>query len=137
MVFKTYSELIRLPTFEERFQYAIVGGGVGEVTFGGRRILNQRFYRSAEWKRVRDAVIVRDEGCDLAVSGRSIIGRIMIHHLNPIVVDDMSQLGILLDPEFLVCVSHDTHNALHYGDLDNLPKDYRPRFQNDTCPWKL
>lgn len=134
---RTYGELVRLPTFEDRFRYAVVHGKVGEVTFGGRRMLNQQFYRSSEWKRVRDTVIVRDDACDLAFSRRPIQGRIMIHHLNPISIDNVNQLEFLLNPEFLVCVSYETHNALHYGDLEAIPKDYTPRFQNDTCPWKL
>lgn len=134
---RTYKELLRFPTFEDRFRYACVLGDVGESTFGGHRILNQRFYRSTEWKRVRDAVIIRDNGCDLAFEERPILGKIMIHHLNPISVDDVDRLDLLLDPEFLVCVSHETHNALHYGDIDSILKDYNPRFQNDTCPWKL
>lgn len=137
MKVKTYSELVLFETFDSRFRYAMISGKVGGTTFGGRRFLNQRFYRSAEWKRVRDFVIVRDAACDLAVDERPILGRVMIHHLNPISIDDVSNLKILLDPEFLICVSHDTHNALHYGNESFLPKEYTPRFQNDTCPWKV
>lgn len=134
---RTYHELISFPTYEERFEYAIVGGSVGEMTFGGRRMMNQVFYRSREWKRVRDQIIVRDSCCDLAVSDRPIQGKIVIHHLNPIMIEDMGDLEVLMNPEYLVCVSHETHNALHYGDVKSIRQDHKPRFQNDTCPWKL
>lgn len=136
MIYKTYTELSLLPTFVERYRYARAKAGVGEVTFGGRRELNQRFYRSSEWKRVRDVVIVRDGGCDLGVKDRPISGLILIHHLNPIEIEDIESVELLLNPEYLICVSHATHNALHYGDESLLAKDYTPRFQNDTCPWR-
>lgn len=139
MIYRTYSELILLPTFEERFQYAFLDGSVGDVTFGGRREWNQRFYRSREWKQVRDFVIVRDNGCDLAIADRPIYGKVMIHHLNPISIEafEMNDVDSLLNPEFMVCVSFDTHNAIHYGfgEYSNQ-NDYTPRFANDTCPWK-
>ena len=138
MSIKTYSELIVLPTFEERYEYLRLNGRVGEDTFGFDRYLNQNFYRSAEWRRIRDRVIVRDNGCDLAIDDRIIYGKILIHHMNPITDKDLFNLSdILLDPEYLICVSHNTHNAIHYGDGERLVKDPIVRTKNDTCPWKL
>ena len=138
MSIKTYSELIALPTFEERYEYLRLNGRVGEDTFGFDRYLNQNFYRSAEWRRIRDKVIVRDNGCDLAIDDRIIYGKILIHHMNPITDKDLFNLSdILLDPEYLICVSHNTHNAIHYGDGERLVKDPIVRTKNDTCPWKL
>ena len=138
MSIKTYSELIALPTFEERYEYLRLNGRVGEDTFGFDRYLNQNFYRSAEWRRIRDRVIVRDNGCDLAIDDRIIYGKILIHHMNPITDKDLFNLSdILLDPEYLSCVSHNTHNAIHYGDGERLVKDPIVRTKNDTCPWKL
>lgn len=137
MSIKTYSELIHLPTFEERFKYLQMRGSVGRETFGFDRYLNQNFYRSAEWKRVRDKVIVRDNGCDLGINDRPIAGKIMIHHMNPITDKDILNVTeFLLNPEYLICVSHNTHNAIHYGDEDLLIKDPIVRTKNDTCPWK-
>ena len=137
MSIKTYSELIQLPTFEERFQYLKLSGGVGKETFGFDRYLNQNFYRSAAWKRVRDQVIVRDNGCDLGIDDRIIYGKILIHHMNPINDRDILDLtDILLNPEYLICVSHLTHNAIHYSDESLLPREPIVRFKNDTCPWK-
>lgn len=134
---RSYTELVLLPTFEERFEYLKLGGQVGADTFGFDRYLNQAFYNSAEWKRIRDRVIIRDNGCDLGINGREIGGRIIIHHMNPICADDIRlATDILLNSEYLVCVSHETHNAIHYGDSDLLPKDFVPRSPNDTCPWK-
>ena len=138
MSIKTYSELIALPTFEERYEYLRLNGRVGEDTFGFDRYLNQNFYRSAEWRGIRDRVIVRDNGCDLAIDDRIIYGKILIHHMNPITDKDLFNLSdILLDPEYLICVSHNTHNAIHYGDGERLVKDPIVRTKNDTCPWKL
>lgn len=138
MSIKTYSELIALPTFEERYEYLRLNGRVGQDTFGFDRYLNQNFYRSAEWRRIRDRVIVRDNGCDLAIDDRIIYGKILIHHMNPITDKDLFNLSdILLDPEYLICVSHNTHNAIHYGDGERLVKDPIVRTKNDTCPWKL
>jgi hypothetical protein len=138
MSIKTYSELIALPTFEERYEYLRLNGRVGKDTFGFDRYLNQNFYRSAEWRRIRDRVIVRDNGCDLAIDDRIIYGKILIHHMNPITDKDLFNLSdILLDPEYLICVSHNTHNAIHYGDGERLVKDPIVRTKNDTCPWKL
>lgn len=134
---KTYSELIALPTFEERFKYLQLKGVVGKDTFGFDRYLNQKFYRSAEWKRIRDQVIVRDNGCDLGIDDRMIHGRILIHHMNPINESDIIHAtDALLNPEYLICVTHSTHNAIHYGDEDLLMLGPVVRTKNDTCPWK-
>lgn len=134
---KTYKELIQLPSFEERFEYLKLNGSIGKDTFGFDRYLNQKFYRSREWKQLRDQVIVRDNGCDLGIEDRQIFGKIIIHHMNPICIDDIvSASRFLLNPEFMICVSHDTHNAIHYGDISLLPKDPIERRPNDTCPWK-
>lgn len=134
---RTYSELIRLPTFEERFRYLKLDGLVGKDTFGFDRYLNQEFYRSKEWKEVRDFVIVRDNGCDLGMDGYEIVGRIYIHHMNPITVNDIVHSSdFLLNPDYLICVSHNTHNAVHYGDGDLLVTAPVERRKNDTCPWK-
>ena len=138
MSIRTYSELIQLPTFEERFRYLRLKGSVGKETFGFDRYLNQNFYRSSAWKRVRDQVIVRDNGCDLGIEDRIIYGKILIHHMNPINDEDiLNMTDILLNPEYLICVTLDTHNAIHYGDEDLLTKEPVVRFKNDTCPWKL
>ena len=138
MTIRTYSELIQLPTFEERFRYLRLKGSVGKETFGFDRYLNQNFYRSSAWKRVRDQVIVRDNGCDLGIDDRIIYGKILIHHMNPINDEDiLNMTDILLNPEYLICVTLDTHNAIHYGDEDLLIKEPVVRFKNDTCPWKL
>lgn len=137
MIIKSYSELIRIPTFEERFKYLQLSGSVGKETFGFDRYLNQNFYRSVEWKRIRDEVIVRDNGCDLGIADRPIAGKILIHHINPITDKDIvNATNILLNPEYLICVSHMTHNAIHYGNEDLLIKDPVIRTKNDTCPWK-
>lgn len=134
---RTYSELIRLPTFEERFRYLKLDGLVGKDTFGFDRYLNQEFYRSKEWKEVRDFVIVRDNGCDLGMDGYEIVGRIYIHHMNPITVNDIVYSSdFLLNPDYLICVSHNTHNAVHYGDGDLLVTAPVERKKNDTCPWR-
>lgn len=134
---KTYSELITIPTFEERFKYLQLNGRVGKDTFGFDRYINQNFYRSREWKRVRDQVILRDNGCDLGLDGYEIYGRIYIHHMNPILVNDIvHQSDFLLDPEYLICTTHNTHNAIHYGDESLLITAPIERKPNDTCPWK-
>lgn len=136
-IVRTYSELILLPSFQERYEYLKLDGIVGEDTFGFDRYLNQQFYRSAEWKRIRDLVIVRDNGCDLGIDGYFIQGRVYIHHMNPISQKDIiSKTNLLIDPEYLICVSHDTHNAIHYGDEKLLRRDPIERRPNDTCPWK-
>lgn len=134
---KRYSELIRLSSFEERYEYLRLNGQVGIDTFGFDRYMNQNFYKSKEWKHIRDYVIVRDNGCDLGIDGRDIFGRILIHHMNPISQDDITySTDYLLDPEFLICVSHNTHNAIHYGDSNLLIKEPIQRTKNDTCPWR-
>lgn len=134
---RTYSELITLPTFEERFRYLQLNGAVGKETFGFDRYVNQKFYRSAEWRRVRDHVIVRDNGCDLGVEGYDIHGPILIHHMNPISIDDIYDVSeYLLNPEYLISTIQNTHNAIHYGDEDLLIKAPIERRRNDTCPWR-
>jgi len=135
---KTYSELISLPTFEERFEYLRLDGRVGEDTFGFDRYLNQMFYqKSHEWKRIRDYVIVRDNGCDLGVLGYEIYGKILVHHINPLMVSDIvHSTKNLLDPEFLISTSLATHNAIHYGDISKLATAPIERSKNDTCPWR-
>ena len=137
MRIRTYSELIILATFEERYRYLRLNGRVGEDTFGFDRWLNQRFYKDPEWLRVRDEVIVRDNGCDLAIPGREIHSRILIHHMNPITKEDILQRSrYLLDPEYLICTIKNTHDAIHYGDEDLLIKAPVERAPNDTCPWR-
>lgn len=134
---RTYSELCQLSTFEDRFDYLRLNGSVGKDTFGFDRYLNQQFYRSSEWKRIRDRVILRDNGCDLGVEGYEIRGRILIHHINPISVEDIHTMsGLLMNPEYLICVSHRTHNAIHYGDESLIITAPIERTQNDTCPWR-
>ena len=134
---RTYRELIQIPTFEERFEYLKLNGAVGQDTFGFDRYVNQKFYRSREWKRLRDEIIVRDNGCDLAIEDREIFGRIIIHHMNPIRIEDIiDSTDLLLDPEYMVCVAHNTHNAIHYGDASLLPKGPIERRPYDTCPWR-
>ena len=136
---RTYSELIKLPTFNERFAYLKLTGQVGKDTFGWDRYLNQNFYRSSEWKHVRDLVIVRDDGCDLGIPETPIMGKVIIHHMNPITVDDFLEDDheYMMNPEYLICVSHATHNAIHYGDANQLLQDYSPRRPGDTSPWKI
>lgn len=134
---KCYSELVLLPTFEERFRYLCLDGVVGQETFGFDRYMNQYFYRSKEWRRVRDIVIARDAGCDLGIPGREIFGRVLIHHMNPIRPDDIrNRSDILLDPEYLITTVHETHQAIHYGDESLLITAPIERERNDTCPWK-
>jgi hypothetical protein len=137
MSIRNYSELSKLLTFEERYQYLRLDGAVGKETFGFDRYLNQVFYRSQKWKTIRDFVIIRDNGCDLGVEGYEIHGRIIIHHINPLTVRDIeSESEFLLDPEFLICTTHNTHNAIHYGDENLLIRAPIERTKNDTCPWK-
>lgn len=135
---RTYSELCQLQTYKERFEYLQLSDGrVGEDTFGFDRYLNQQFYRSREWKRLRDELIIRDNGCDLGIDGYNIYGRVIIHHMNPITKDDiLNQTDYLMNPEFLICTTHNTHNAIHYGDESLLVLDPIERTKNDTCPWK-
>lgn len=138
MKIRRYSELCKLKTFEGRFEYLRLDGQVGKDTFGFDRIFNQRFYTSTEWRRIRDHVIIRDNGCDLGVEGHEIYGnRIIIHHLNPISLEDIErQSAYLLDPEFLITTIHNTHNAIHYGDESLLIRAPIERSKNDTCPWR-
>lgn len=134
---RTYSELITLPTFEERYRYLKIGGKVGEETFGIERYLNQEFYKSDEWRSIRREVIIRDSGCDLAILDREIRCRIIVHHMNPITIDDIiSKSDFLLNPEYLICTTKNTHDAIHYGDESLLVKPPVERFANDTCPWR-
>ena len=134
---RTYSELIQLPTFEDRFDYLRLDSVVGKDTFGFDRYLNQQFYRSSEWKRIRNQVIVRDNGCDLGIDEYEIHGRILIHHMNPISIEDLQYMSdLLMNPEYLICVSHRTHNAIHYGDESLIVTAPIERSQNDTCPWR-
>lgn len=135
---RTYSELITFPTYIERFNYLKLGGRVGEDTFGFDRYLNQQFYhRDSKWKRTRDHVIIRDNGCDLGMEGYDIHGKIIVHHMNPITMDDIiRKRDWIYDPEFLICTVHNTHNAIHYGDEHLLVKAPPERKPNDTCPWK-
>lgn len=137
MIFRTYTELSRLTSFEDRYRYLQLNGSVAKGTFGFDRYINQKFYRSSEWKSVRDQVIVRDNGCDLGVEGYEIHGRIYIHHMNPIMLQDIeTRSEFLLNPEYLITTTHATHNAIHYGDEDLLILPPTERSKNDTCPWK-
>lgn len=137
MSIKTYSELITIPTFEERFEYLQLKGSVGKDTFGYDRYLNQVLYRSPEWKRLRNQIIIRDGGFDLACEGYDIYGKVLIHHLNPITVEDvLARSRKVFDPDNLVCVTHNTHNAIHYGDAELLITGPIIRTKNDTCPWR-
>lgn len=134
---RTYSELSTIHSFEDRYRYLRLNGSVGTETFGFDRIFNQQFYRSREWKAIRDHVIVRDNGCDLGVEGYEIHGRIYIHHMNPIMLKDIETTSeFLLDPEYLITTTHGTHNAIHYGDEDLLILPPVERSKNDTCPWR-
>ena len=135
---KTYSELITLPTFEERYRYLRLNGRVGESTFGFDRYLNQNFYRyDEEWLELRDFVIQRDCGCDLGIKDREIGGSILVHHINPITKDDILQrTKRLLDPDNLICTMDSTHRAIHYGDESLLILAPVERTRNDTCPWR-
>ena len=136
-IIRTYSELISLPTFEDRYRYLQLNGAVGKDTFGFDRYINQQFYRSKEWQRIRDEVIIRDNACDLGMEGYEIHGRIYVHHMNPIMVRDIqSNSDYLMNPEFLICTTHRTHNAIHYGDENLLARAPIERTKNDTCPWR-
>ena len=133
---RRYSELNRLETFEDRFEYLVLNGSVGTETFGFDRYLNQAFYQSAEWRNVRQDVIYRDRGCDLGIEGRPINGGLVVHHMNPISVEDIiNKVDWILNPEFLICVTNDTHQAIHYGDFSRVKQDYTPRRPGDTKLW--
>lgn len=137
MLKKSYSKLLRFPTFEERFEYLKLQGMVGNETFGSSRYLNQEFYHSEEWASLRDSIIIRDDGCDLGIPDRPIRGRIYVHHINPI--DELALVhgdDSVWDPENLICTSFTTHNAIHYGDASSLYPEPIDRHPNDTCPWK-
>ena len=134
---RTYSELSMLTSFKDRFRYLKLDGAVGEVTFGFDRYLNQLFYRSQQWRKIRDEVIVRDCGCDLGIEGYEIYKYAMIHHMNPITAKDIQdESDYLLNPEYLITTTQRTHNAIHYGDEDLLLTMPVERTQNDTCPWR-
>lgn len=135
---RSYSELITLPTFEERYRYLRLDGRVGEETFGSHRYANQKFYQTDPlWLSTRSRVIIRDNGCDLGVEGREIHGRIIIHHINPITIDDiLRRSDLLYDPENLICTIKNTHDAIHYGDEKLLFSEPIVRTKNDTCPWR-
>ena len=135
---RTYSELSKLKTFRERYEYLKLDGTVGEETFGFDRYINQMFYKSEEWKRIRNYVITRDNGCDLGIQDRKIVDSvILVHHMNPITKEDIiNKNEILLDPEYLITTIKSTHDAIHYGDESLLAEDLIVRSKNDTCPWK-
>ena len=135
---RTYSELSKLKTFRERYEYLKLDGTVGEETFGFDRYINQMFYKSEEWKRIRNYVITRDNGCDLGIQDRKIVDSvILVHHMNPITKEDIiNKNEILLDPEYLITTIKPTHDAIHFGDENLLAEDLIVRSKNDTCPWK-
>ncbi len=134
---KSYSELSKLPTFKERFEYLQLKGKVGHQTFGSKRYLNQMLYHIAEWKQVKRKVIIRDNGCDLGIEGREIHGPISVHHINPITEEDiLKRSPKVFDMDNLISTSYMTHKAIHYSNIDLLQEDYSPRELFDTCPWK-
>ena len=134
---RSYSELMKLKTFDERFKYLMLNGKVAEDTFGYDRYINQKFYKSKEWMDVRDYVIIRDNGFDLGVVGNPINGRILIHHMNPITKEDIIHCSdLLLNPEYLISTCKQTHDAIHYGSTNPRSIEVTERFQNDTCPWR-
>ena len=137
MMLRCYSELLQIPTFNERYEYLRLDGVVGEETFGFDRYLNQIFYNSQEWKDIRRKIIIRDNGCDLGLDGYEIRGKILIHHMNPIRQQDiLLRTDLVLNPEYLIATTLSTHNAIHYGDKDLLICAPKCRTKNDTCPWK-
>lgn len=134
---KIYTELIKLKTFNDRFNYLMLKGSVGIETFGHARHLNQMLYSSRKWKRVRDEVIIRDEGCDLGIFDREIFGKIVVHHINPITMEDIeNEAYVIFDLENLICTTPRTHNAIHFGDESLLIKIPEERTKNDTIPWR-
>lgn len=138
MSIRTYSELSKLTSFKDRFNYLKLSGTVGEETFGFDRYLNQILYRSQRWKTIRNKIILRDNGCDLGMDGFEIPGRIIVHHMNPLTLRDITtESEFLMDPEFLISTTHNTHNAIHYGDESLLITAPIERKPNDTCPWLL
>lgn len=134
---RTYTELSKIRSFRERYEYLRLGGTIGQSTFGWHRYMNQVLYASKKWKKARDEVIIRDDGCDLAHPDYEIRGKLIVHHMNPITIDDLEyERDIVFDPELLICTSDRSHNAIHYGDetlLPQLPIERRP---GDTCPWR-
>ena len=137
MMIRTYSELRRLQTFEERYRYLKLAGAVGLATFGYERTLNQLLYTSDRWKETRRGIIVRDNGCDLGVDGYKILTGLLIHHMNPIALEDIEEdRDHIYDPEFLITTVLRTHNAIHYGNEDQIAKRPIERKRNDTCPWR-
>ena len=137
MKIRTFSEIQHFNSFEERFEYLKLSGKVGRETFGFDRYLNQMLYKSERWKRLRNDIIIRDRACDLGVEDYDIYDRIIIHHMNPISVDDiLNESKFVFSPEFLICTSLRTHNAIHYGDINLVTERFVERRKNDTCPWK-
>jgi hypothetical protein len=133
---RKYSELRRLSTFEDRFDYLVLRGEVGAATFGFDRWINQRFYQSREWKQVRDWVVYRDDACDLGIPGYEIFARLLVHHMNPITSEDFARGGEwVLDPEYLITTTHRTHNAIHYGDQSLISRPPVERRPGDTKLW--
>ena len=136
MATKRYSELSRINSFEDRFEYLKLSGSVGAATFGFDRYVNQSFYKSSEWQRVRQQVIVRDQGCDLGFPGHEINGALLVHHMNPIALDDiLEREEWILDPQYLITTTNNTHNAIHYGDRSLLAKPFVERKAGDTRLW--
>lgn len=134
---RNYKNMTRVQSFEERYEYLKLSGVVGESTFGFDRYLNQLLYKSKKWKQTRDRVIIRDGGCDLGIDDREIHDRIIVHHMNPITIEDVElERDIVFDPEFLVCTSLNTHNAIHFGDISKIQRLPIERRKNDTCPWR-
>lgn len=134
---KNYSGLILLKTFDERFNYLALDGVIGYETLGSARYIAQRWYASPEWKALRDQIILRDDGCELGVEGFPIMGKVYIHHIEPITREDLLSFNYKIrDPENLICCSYDVHQAIHYGNIDRVAKDVPERTANDTCPWK-
>lgn len=137
MLVKSYRNLILLPSFDDRYEYLKLQGVVGESTFGFDRYMNQHFYTSREWRQFRNKIIARDDGCDMGLEDYPIAGRVIIHHINPLTVEDFENLtDALFDPDNVICVSENTHQAIHYGDISLLPAPPIVRAPNDTCPWR-
>ena len=137
MIYRTYSELCKYDTYLDRFNYLKLSGRVGKETFGFDRYLNQKLYKSERWRRLRHDIIVRDNACDLGIDDREIHDKIIIHHMNPITIEDiLNESKLLFSPEFLICTTLKTHNAIHYGDINLVTERFVERRKNDTCPWK-
>ena len=134
---RRYTELKRIGTFKERYEYLRLAGIIGESTFGFDRYLNQLLYTSDKWRNLRNQIIIRDNGCDLGMEGYDLHNRIIVHHMNPLTIDDVINVSDdIFNPEYLICTSMKTHNAIHYGDESLLPQLPVERLPNDTCPWK-